>query len=213
MDHPDYYDGPPIGAHRYPGPEDPALDFTQRLTIDDIHALDGEIVRVTMTARDDIDPDHRIYDNVKIQAAPLGTGPQFMIRLTQLLIPSTEWGFAAMAAEPDDLQFGHSLISVTPTDRLYPVRRTYTPTELNRWAGLGGLLTIIRAAPDRPIETGVVHRPVTIDAVEGDTVHLSHVLATAPNEYGSHVPTRKRPFQRSVPIGEVAFAMQQPLDH
>ncbi|MFE7461635.1 hypothetical protein ACWFMI_23710 [Nocardiopsis terrae] len=209
MDHEPIYDGPPVGAHRYPTPEDPKLNWRQPPpTPERIVALDGQPVRLTMVARDDVDEDVRVYDNVLLQHLP--DEVCFDLMVTQLLIPSTEWGFAAMASELDGIHRTSEVIDITPTERLYPVRRTYTPGELHRYVGHGAELAIIRAQPDKPIETGQVLRPMVIDmdGPDATTVRLSKVISWRKDEHGRDEPHDVRPMKNPVPIEEIAFAMQ-----
>ena len=200
---PDY--GTPIGAARPAGPNDPEPDYANRPTVDDINALHHRTVRVTMVGREYEAEDFRVFDNVRVGAAPIGpAGEIFMVAVLQQLIP--EWG--DLSYECDAEYFSHEILEVTPTDRIYPVRRTYKAAELKRWEGLGALLTVVLTPPDRPIERGTLVRNVMIDAVEGENVHLSQGTSFHFNEYGNKVATTSGPFARPVPIADLAFIMR-----
>ncbi|MFD6100846.1 hypothetical protein ACFVWN_20370 [Nocardiopsis flavescens] len=190
--------GTPVGAYRYPGPDESRPDLSKRpTTVEDVNAWKDTTVRLTLTAGDyDIGP--RVFDNVQVSA--VDERPQ-MIIVRQCLIPSTEHGFLAQATEYAGLYFLHEVLSLEAATMQWPVRRTYKPRELHRFAGYGAQMTFVRARPDQPIEQGTVYRRVTIAMDSQDNTTITPTREPRPD--GGTLPPLA-----PVPVEEVAFCMQ-----
>ncbi|OLT26368.1 hypothetical protein BJF83_21445 [Nocardiopsis sp. CNR-923] len=199
--------GSPVGPFRYPTADDPRPRFDPRPTEGDVARWDGQPVRVTLVAGD-FDDGCRIFDTVLVQPVPMNGG-QFLLSVTQLLIPRTEFGFTVMASQYAGMYFGNELIDIGPDTTRYPVRRTYTSTEMYRYAGHGARMTFVRARPGEPIEHGTVYHQVQIamDSATSDLVRVFRVLASRTGADGRREATRVCELA-PVPLAEIAFAMQ-----